>query len=105
MYRLKAVGSSVFAFMSLFDDVKKLLTTNDSHDGMVDVDMKGSIFGKSFVVLTLLILAPISHQFPCMNFSVPYHVVSVNDKGHSSGLIVHYCIVKTLAVKMFGDHH
>ena len=32
--------------MSLIDDVKKFLATNDAHDGIVDVDMKGSIFGK-----------------------------------------------------------
>lgn len=37
--------------MSLFDDVKKLLATTDSHDGVVDVDMKGSIFGKKMTYL------------------------------------------------------
>ena len=34
--------------MSLFDDIKKLLATSDAQDGIVDVDMKGSIFGKNF---------------------------------------------------------
>ena len=38
----------MFAFMSLFDDVKKLLSANDTHDGIVDADMKGSVFGKSY---------------------------------------------------------
>ena len=51
MCRLNDVGSSLFAFMSLFDDVKKLLTTSDARDGIVDVDMKGSIFGKNFNVV------------------------------------------------------
>ena len=50
--RLNDVASSVFAFMSLFDDVKKLLATNDAHDGIVDVDMKGSVFGKCTCVYT-----------------------------------------------------
>ena len=48
VYRLKDVGSSLCSFMSLFDDIKKILATSDSTgDGIVDVDMKGSIFGKS----------------------------------------------------------
>lgn len=51
MCRLKDVSSSLFSFMSLFDDVKKLLATTDSHDGVVDVDMKGSIFGKKMTYL------------------------------------------------------
>ena len=43
VYRVKEVGSSLFTFVNLVDDVMKLLATND---GMVDVDVKGSIFGK-----------------------------------------------------------
>ena len=40
--------------MSLFDDVKKLLYTSDVHDGIVDVDMKGSMFGKSSMFACVL---------------------------------------------------
>ena len=47
IFRLNDVGSSLYAFMSLFDDVKKLPYTSDVRNGIVDVDMKGSMFGKS----------------------------------------------------------
>ena len=40
--------------MSVFDDVKKLLYTSDVHDGIVDVDMKGSMFGKSLMFVCVL---------------------------------------------------
>jgi len=54
-YRLKDVGSSLYSFMSLFDDIKKLMATNDSNDdGIVDVDMKGSVFGKNNLVFQVL---------------------------------------------------
>lgn len=38
----------MYSFMKLFDEVKKLRATctNNSPDGIVDVDVKGSIFGK-----------------------------------------------------------
>ena len=49
MCRLNDVGSSLFAFMSLFDNVKKLLATTDADDGIVDIDMKGSVFGNSLM--------------------------------------------------------
>ena len=43
--------------MSVFDDVKKLPYTSDVHDvhdGIVDVDMKGSLFGKSLMFVCVL---------------------------------------------------
>ena len=40
----------MFAFMSLFDDVKKLLAISDTLEGTVDVDMKGSVFGKRLLL-------------------------------------------------------
>lgn len=45
--RLKSTSSSLYSFMGLFDDVEKMMVgKKDSEDCMVDVDIKGSIFGE-----------------------------------------------------------
>ena len=68
--RLNDVGSSLFAY--IYDDVKKLLATSDSHDGIINSDTKGSIFGKS--LMSQLCKCELSRHISVSCDSIPNHI-------------------------------